>query len=98
LTWNLLLADTAAHVGNPGMSSQTEAYLKHWRILPSWSAPTIDSEERLALLEKFETPVLGGGLGSMMFQIAMVCSYLFRPFIILNAISLCFYFSDLIIK
>jgi hypothetical protein len=73
LTWNLLLADTAAHVGNPGMSSQTEAYLKHWRILPSWSAPTIDSEERLALLEKFETPVLGGGLGSMMFQIAMVC-------------------------
>jgi hypothetical protein len=56
----------------PKMSSQAEVFVKHWRELPSWSAPTINSEEELSSLEKFETPLLGGGLGSMMFQIAMV--------------------------
>lgn len=63
------------------------AYLKHWCVLPSWSAPTIDSEKKLALLEKFEAPLLGGGLGSMMFQIAMVSSFLYSHHLI-------FYFKN----
>ena len=70
-----MLTDTAAPAGTALMNSQTDAYVKHWRVLPSWSAPTIDSEKKLALLEKFEAPLLGGGLGSMMFQIAMVSSF-----------------------
>ena len=50
-------------------------YLNAWRVLPSHVDPPLYTEDQLVALEPaMVSPVLRGGLGNMMFEMAAACS------------------------
>ena len=44
--------------------------LSEWQRMPDWAAPAISTESQLAQITRFVSPILAGGLGNVLFEMA----------------------------